>query len=551
MITCNEINEYLDYYKKNKKEFNKDRINLIENIVKPTLKRDDIYFDEVTYRKCIIYCEMNYYPLFPYQKFIYAFIFFYKEDSPLFSTIIIEMGRGNGKDGFVMPLANFFQTPLYGVRNYNIDIVANSEEQAKDSFNVVYDVLNMNKKFKGKFITTKETIVNLKTNSRLRYNTSNAKTKDGKKGGCVVFNELHAYETSDQINVFTSQQGKIKHPRTIIITTNGYVRNGPLDEILQVSREILKTGINELCYFPFICCIDDIKEVDNETMWIKANPSLNYMPILKNKIKLEYLEMKRFPSKRSEFVTKRMNLPDTKEETEITSWENILKCTYANIETKELRAIPELDGKLCVCGIDFADIRDFASAGFLFKIDGEYVWLQKTWICKNSPFFNAIKFPFNNYGQTEYQDFEIVDSPSLSVPDVVDWIIENMSKYNVQKIVMDTYRYSLFREEFEKYGINPETNKDPYGLLRMIRRSFSIYALIAPLIEQSFANEKINFGSSAIMRWYTRNTGINIDKLGNTSFIKIEPKLRKNDGYMAFVMAMSAEKLLNENVIYF
>ena len=112
MIVCKEINDYLEYTKNNPNKINKLRKLLIENIVKPTLKRDDVFFDEETYYKCLTYCENNYYHLFPYQKFIYAFVFMYVDDSPLFGTIIDVMGRGNGKDGFIMPLVNFLQTPL-------------------------------------------------------------------------------------------------------------------------------------------------------------------------------------------------------------------------------------------------------------------------------------------------------------------------------------------------------------------------------------------------------------------------------------------------------
>lgn len=550
MIIANEVQEYLDYYEQNKSEFNKDRILLIENIIKPTLARSDVFFDEITYRKCLSYCLHNYYPLFPYQKFIYAFVFVYKEDdSPLFSTFFIEMGRGNGKDGFMMPLCNFLQTPLYNVKNYNIDIVANNEEQAHDSFDVVYDMLNDNPKFKGKFYVTKEKIINLATNSRLRYNTSNAKTKDGKKGGLILFNEYHAYETVDQINVFTSQRGKIKHPRTIIITTNGYVRGGPLDEMLYVCRDILRTGINDLGYFPFICCIDSDEEADRPECWIKANPSIEFMPILKNEIKLAYLEAKKFPSKWAEFMTKRMNRPARNEECTVASWENILKASYSDIELKTPRTIPELKNRNAVIGIDYADIRDFASAGLLFKKDGEYIWKQKTWICKNSPFFENIKFPFNKYGFEEYEDFEIIDDSSLSATTIVRWCMEQTKNYSIQKIVMDTFRFSLFREAFETQNLDIESNKNPYGIVRMIRHSNAIYTLTAPLIEKSFADKKINFGPSAIMRWYTNNTGMTIDKIGNKSFFKIEPKLRKNDGFMAFVAAMSAEQLLDEIIM--
>ena len=109
MIKCQEINDYIDYVKKNPDKINKERKLLIKNIVMPTLARNDVFFDEKTYQNCLKYCENNYYPLFPYQKFIYAFVFMYVDDVPLFTTIIILMGRGNGKDGFIMPLMNFFR----------------------------------------------------------------------------------------------------------------------------------------------------------------------------------------------------------------------------------------------------------------------------------------------------------------------------------------------------------------------------------------------------------------------------------------------------------
>ena len=52
------------------------------------------------------------------------------------------------------------------------------------------------------------------------------------------------------------------------------------------------------------------------------------------------------------------------------------------------------------------------------------------------------------------------------------------------------------------------------------------------------------------MRWYTNNTEVTMDKYGNKKFGKIEPKLRKNDGFMAFVAAMFSKELLKEVVIY-
>ncbi len=551
MIKCKEIDDYLDYCKKNPNKINRERKLLIKNIVMPTLKRNDVFFDEETFHKCIKYCETNYYPLFPYQKFIYAFVFMYVNDSPLFSTIIVLMGRGNGKDGFIMPLMNFLQTPLYGIKNYHIDIIANNETQAKDSFNVVYSMMEGNfTKFKKLFSITKEKIINKKTQAEIRYNTSNAKTKDGKRAGALLFNEYHAYENNEQVSVFNSELGKIKHPRKFIITTNGYVRDGPLDEMLDLCNDILKTGDNQLGYFPFLCKLNDESEVDNPDNWIMANPSLDYMPVLKAQIMKDYLEMKKLPSQRAEFLTKRMNLPARNEEMTVTSWENILRACYLDQEKKIERTVPD-DIYNCIIGIDYADIRDFASAGILLKKGNEFIWRQHTWICNDSPFLDKIKFPLKaNLGQEGYDDYEIVYKSSLDENDIVDWVVEQMQKYNVMKIIMDMYRFKLFRQAFENRGITIEDRNNPNGMVRMLRNIEAINALTAPTIEKAFADGNINYGNSAIMRWYTNNTFVKMNKLGNKTYGKIEPKLRKNDGFMAFVVAMSCVDLLNETILY-
>ena len=100
------------------------------------------------------------------------------------------------------------------------------------------------------------------------------------------------------------------------------------------------------------------------------------------------------------------------------------------------------------------------------------------------------------------------------------------------------------------YGVQVESKQNPYGLLRKIRRSNSIYAMVAPTVEKAFTDGNIDYGDSAIMRWYTNNTASKQDNTGNKFFIKIEPKLRKTDGFFAFVHAMQGERLLDEVVIY-
>ncbi|WZU02680.1 hypothetical protein MGH68_07235 [Erysipelothrix sp. D19-032] len=83
----------------------------------------------------------------------------------------------------------------------------------------------------------------------------------------------------------------------------------------------------------------------------------------------------------------------------------------------------------------------------------------------------------------------------------------------------------------------------------MIRLNNSVYNIVAPQIEKLFIEGKINIGNSAIMRWAINNTAMKRSKDGSLSFDKIEPKLRKNDPFMAFVHAMRAKELLKKQVI--
>lgn len=569
MIYCKEIEDYIKFVEENPDETDDEIKLLIKNIVKPTLSRDDVFFDSEMLDKAIQYCEKWYYKLFPYQKFAYALFFMYDKNNPdivIFPDILIMMARGNGKDGMIMPLANFLQTHYYGVKNYHIDIVATSEEQALNSFNVVYQMLEDNKQVMRKFFYWNKTeVINKKTHSVLRFNTSNAKTKDGKQTGMIIFNELHAYEDYKQLNVYSSGLGKIRHSRTVTITTNGTVRDGPLDEKLRLSKQILNGEENFLGLLPIIYKMKNKKLVDipmkkfletkdkndiDITMWCQANPSLRYMPVLRNAIIKDYIKMQKQKSYRVEFYAKRMNIPQQDEEMTVTEWDFILKASYSDVENEIPRATGDINGNLAIVGIDFASLNDFASSGFLFKKNGEYIWRQRTWICSKSKFFGDIKFPFDNKGQEGFEDFEVVNTETIDAEDIILWILSEMTKYNVKKIVLDTYRYKLLEEIFRKYGVSIETKENPYGLVRMIRYPASIAAIVAPRIEVAFANGNINIGNSAIMRWAINNTCVKNGKDGNKKYEKIEPKLRKNDPFMAFVAAMSVQELLDVEVIY-
>lgn len=495
---------------------------------------DEVYFDEEKIEKAIKAIEKYFFKLFPFQKYIIACIFLrYKKNNRLvFNFFYLKMGRGNGKNGLIAAIAFVLVSNINNIQGYNVDIIANSEEQAKTSFEDIYNVLNdsKNKKLLQKFICTLEKIIFKKTRSKIRYYTSNPKTKDGGRPGCLIFDEIHGYLTFENIDVHTSGLGKVEDGRTFMITTDGNVRDGVLDTIDNEASCVLDGSIPNSKMFPFVCELDNADEVDDPENWEKPCPAINYLLELKEEMLDKYQSMQLRPHERNEFMTKRMNMPHRDEATSVAKWEDILATN---------QKIPNLESYDSVGGLDYAEVRDFCAVGLLFKKNKKYYWIHHTFICENSPNLKSIKFDINMAIEKEL--CEITKGNTIDPELVVQWFLSALKKYGIKRIAMDRFRYNVLKDTFNKYGIYPKDKEHPDGLLVLIGNGYITHNKVAPLIDDLFANHKIVYGDDPMMRWYTNNTFVDVDKKGNKSYKKIEPKLRKTDGFMALVAAISVE----------
>ncbi|MCL6573160.1 MAG: terminase large subunit, partial [Bacillus sp. (in: Bacteria)] len=397
----------------------------------------------------------------------------------------------------------------------------------------IWNVLEENKrKLQSHFSWTKELITNKKTGSKLRFRTSNAKTKDGGRPGKVDFDEYHQYEDYKSIQVFKTGLGKKKNPRTTITTTNGDVREGPLDRLIERAQNILKGATEDNGLLPFICKLDDEIEVDNHAMWDKANPSLHYFDELMLTMQREYIDFKEDPVNNSSFLTKRMNIPRGNQDVEITSWENILATD---------QEIPDLSGCTCVAGIDFAKLNDFVTAGLLFKFKGIYYWLSHTWVCKKSIDLPRIKAPLAEW-EKELGLLTFVDGPEIPPSTPAEWLAEQVQKYNISAIAIDNYRYTLLARSLQEVGFDTDKTSGA-NPIKLVRPSDQMK--YSPVINSSFVTHNIVFGNNPLLRWSVNNACMITSKAGNVTFGKIEPKSRKTDPFMAMVAAFC----VSENII--
>ncbi|MGN4124880.1 terminase large subunit domain-containing protein [Lysinibacillus sphaericus] len=500
----------------------KDIVALIE-LVEKKLAQENVWVDENAIEEAIESIE-KYFPfkLFIWQKFVIACMFglFYDDNSLVFNEFLLYMGRGAGKNAFLAALA-FHMCGKQGIRGYNIDIVATSEKQAKTSFNDLHDVLEDHwKTFKKHFKKTLQVIRHIKTKSEVSFYTNNAKTKDGFRPGVVVFDEIHAYETEDNIKVFTSGLGKVPRARRVYLTTDGNVRDGFLDQMKEEAEQVLLGEISNSRLFPFICRLDDPEEVNDKRMWEKANPSLMHLPDLMLEMELEYDRMQNRPSAKIEFMTKRMNQPSQLSADGVADWDKIVATN---------RPLPVLKGADCIGGIDYADTRDFVGVGLLFKKDGKRYWKHHTFINHRSlKLFNyAVDIELAKEQGLVTIIYEETNKPEI----IAAWFAEQSKYYRIKKIASDLMRINHLREVFQSYGFS----------LDIARSGTVTHTKLQPTIEEMFAYENIIWGNDLMMRWYTRNTYVQPDGKGNITYEKIEPKMRKTDGFFALLHALQFE----------
>lgn len=509
-------------------------------MVRKAFREEDIYTDEKLLDSYLGLQKYYHFKLFPWEVFLLGLHLctFRADGMPRWPDLFTLVGRGAGKDGYIGFQSFCLISPYNPISRYNVDICANSELQAKTPFEDVHGVLESPehyKKLRRFFYWNKEEIVGLKNKGVIKYRTNNPKGKDGLRSAQVVFNEVHQYENYDNINVFTTGLGKKPHPRRLYATTDGDVRDGPLDHYKERSKQVLEGAIPDNGWLPFICKLDRKSEVNDPGNWEKANPSLPYRPDLREEIAKEYIDWKADPAQFTAFITKRMNIPEGSPDREVASWPNILRCSREEV--------PDMKGCKAVFGFDYASLGDFASAGVLLR-DGDMRYFKThSWLCLKSKDIPRIKAPWQEWAKaghlTPVDDVEI--APEL----LLRWLDEQAMTFHIQKGALDYYRYALLRGALEKRGFRAEDKA-----IKLVRPSDLL--IVAPVIDSLFKNGNLIFGDNPLMRWAVNNTCISNTKedkrLGNLRYGKIEGRSRKNDPFMAFAAAMTLDEELSAPV---
>lgn len=539
-MSCNlppEILEYIELVESDSPRACPEQHALVAHIRK-CFETEDLTVDLVQLEKYMGLQKYFPFKLFPWQKFVIALwdCTYTADGMPRWDTFFGLVARGAGKDGLIAYDSACSISPYCESARYDVDICANDEEQATRPVKDLLEVLE-NPKWESKlnkhYYHTKELIQGRKNKGVMKGRTNNPKGRDGMRSGKIIFNEVHQYQTYDNIKVFITGQGKVKNPRAGYFTSNGHVNDGPLDDKLAQGRRILFENEPDNGFLPFICCLPSVDMVHDPENWHMANPSLQYLPALRKQTEKEYRDWKERPEENGDFLAKRMGLRAGFTEVSVTDYEKVLATN---------RPLPDLKGWSCTVGIDYAELSDWAAVNLHFRRGQMRFDINHAWVCAQSKTLPRVKAPWKEWAKAGH--LTVVQDVSIHPDLLAQYIAQAMRKYNVKMLAMDHHRWTLVSESLKKIGFDANDK----SRVKLVRPSDIMR--VEPLIQECFDRQQFTWGDCPPLRWAVNNTKrvrssrqMGVDT-GNFIYAKIESKSRKTDPFMALVASMTVEDVL-------
>lgn len=214
------------------------------------------------------------------------------------------------------------------------------------------------KLMKSKLASTKRGIENFLTGSLLEIRPMSIDKLNGLRTPYNTIDEWLSGTVREDV-VGALEQGASKNEDWLIVATSseGTVRNGPGDDIKMELEAILRGDYSDPHTSIWYYKLDDIKEVDEPSKWLKANPNLG-LTVSYETYQLEKERAERAPAARNDILAKRFNIP-MEGSTYFFTYEETLPH-----RKREFWQMP------CALGADLSQGDDFCAFTYLFPLRG-------------------------------------------------------------------------------------------------------------------------------------------------------------------------------------
>lgn len=446
---------------------------------------------------------------------------------PRFQRTLLLVARKNGKSSLCSAL--LLTDMVLGGHGRDIVCSSNDDLQADILFQACDTMREM---IDPKSIDTWRNQKGLRcriNDNRIFKLSDRTRNKEGRNIDFAVVDEVHEMRDNIIVKSIEQSQSVKDDPLLIMITTEGVVNDGFLDQELRRARSIIAEEADDLAsrrYLPWLYTQDSEREVwegnRENRLWMKSNPTLGEVK------RWDYLEQqvdlaRQSKADRAYVLCKDFNIKQNSSE----AW--LMPEDYGY----EIPFNPEeFRGAICIGGVDLAETTDLSCAKAILMRPGDprkYV-LGMYFIPEGKLERSDDRSAGARYEQWTREGLLRICPGNYTDPSIIaDWFMSLYKDFGIKpwKIGYDARFATEFVQRAEAYGIeaevvyqSPEVLNGPIKMLEADLRSHHVAGL------------------TDLDRWCLSNACLKINSQGNGLLVKADNLAsRRIDGAVATVIA--------------
>jgi phage terminase large subunit-like protein len=377
-----------------------------------------------------------------------------------------------------------------------------------------------------KLAATKKGVENFLTGSLLEVRPMSINKLQGLRTKVATVDEwLSGDLREDVIGAIEQGASKLDDYLIIAVSSEGTVRNGSGDTIKMELATILRGDYQAPHISIFHYKLDELEEVNNPRMWLKANPNLG-KTVTYETYQLDVERAEKAPASRNDILAKRFGIPME---------------GYTYFFTYE-ETIPfhrrHFDGMPCAMGADLSQGDDFCAFTFLFPVRQGFGIKTRSYITS----LTLAKLPAAM--RHKYEEFilegslHVLEGTVLEMMDVYDDLDRHIQEreYDIRSFGYDPYNAKEFVTRWE-------AENGPFGIEKVLQGARTESVPLGEL--KILAGERQLFFDEDLMQFAMGNAITLEDTNGNRKLLKTRYQ-EKIDNVSALMDAYISWKLNKE-----
>lgn len=468
----------------------------------------------------------------PWQQFLVGCVFGWKraDGTRRFRVAHLEVARKNGKTTLASGIGLFLLV-MDGEPGAEVYTAATTKKQAALTHGESVRMRNASPALKKRVAAFRNNLSVSRTNSKYEPLAAEGDKLDGLNTHGAITDELHAWKDRLLWDVLETATGAREQPLFLVTTTAGTSRHGIWWERRQAAIAALKARSPEDAgwddsLFSLIYTLDDQDSWEDESAWVKSNPSLG-VTVQLAELREKAKQAKELPGKQNAFRRLRLNVPTE----QVSRWLDV------SVWDEGARPVDAeaLRGRPCWAGLDLARVKDLSALVLLFppREEGER-WQCLCWFwCPEEDIQARASRDHVPYGIWARQG-HLTPTPGnfTDFGRIGAEIVRLCGIYDVREVAYDRTFAGELVQTLTDEGI------------AMVEFGQGFLSMAGPTgeLERLVTGRQLSHGGHPILRWNAANVAVKMDPAGN-----LKPDRQKSgekiDGIVALTMALGRAML--------